>query len=203
MSEKPKYSFKCLENECPQRVCCTREPVTVTLGDIVRWSEQDYLSHVVPGVVIQMPESESDALILVTARRRLKKDPSRTACVFYHEESNACSIRYARPISCRTFPLQFAGEKFVLSNKECSGIGKGEVARDALKEARDTAEQEFKERSETEKTLPGLYTVLMSLMLRQSAEAMKDLSDEDRKRIDEIMSHRSASEKSQDAESGD
>jgi len=150
-----------------------------------------------------MPQSETDALILVTARRQLKKDASKTACVFYHEESNACSIRYARPISCRTFPLQFAGENFVLSNKECSGIGKGEVARDALKEARNTAELEFKERLETEKTLPGLYTVFMSLMLRQSAEAMKDLSDEDRKRIDEIMSRRSPGEEGQGAESGD
>lgn len=191
MSDKSKYSFKCQEQDCPQRVCCTRAHVNVTIGDISRWTEQDYLSHIIPGLVLVAPESEEDSIGIETQRRPLKKDPESTACMFYHEDSNACSIRYSRPISCRTYPLDYDGTKFRVIEKNCSGIGKGEVQKDSLREARETAEQELKERCETEKALPGLYAVLMNHMFRQSAEAMKGLSEEDRAKVDEIMSKRS------------
>lgn len=194
MSDKSKYIFKCQEQDCPQRVCCTRAHVNVTIGDISRWTEEDYLSHIAPGLVLVAPESEEDSIGIEAQRRPLKRDSEKTACIFYHEESNACSIRYSRPLSCRTFPLEYDGTKFRVVEKECSGIGKGEVQKDSLREVRETAEQEFRERSETDKALPGLYAVLMNHMLRQSAEAMKDLSEEDRKRLDEIMAKRSTKE---------
>lgn len=188
MSEKTKYSFKCLEQDCPQRVCCTRAHVNVTIGDISRWTEDDHLAHIIPGLTLVAPESEEDSISIETRRSPLKADPEKTACVFYTEDSNACYIRYSRPISCRTFPLEYDGTKFRAVDKACPGIGQGEVQKDSLREARETAEQEFKERSETDKAIPGLYAVLMNHMLRQSAETMKGLSEEDRKRIDEIMS---------------
>jgi Fe-S-cluster containining protein len=160
----------------------------VTIGDISRWTEQDYLSHIIPGLVLVAPESEEESIGIETQRRPLKKDSEKTACMFYQEDSNACSIRYSRPISCKTFPLDYDGTKFRVIEKSCPGIGKGEVQKDSLREARETAEQEFKERSETEKAIPGLYAVLMNHMLRQSAEAMRNLSEEERAKLDEIMS---------------
>ena len=62
------------------------------------------------------------------------------------------------------------------------------MSKEALQEARELAEQEFKERTETTAALPAIYSVMMNQILRQSAEAMHNLSDEDRKKMDEILS---------------
>ncbi|MEM2142400.1 MAG: YkgJ family cysteine cluster protein [Candidatus Thorarchaeota archaeon] len=179
-----KYSFRCSEQECSNRVCCTREHVNVTISDLSRWTTQGYLENIIYGLTLVT----DDTVSIETMRKPLSKDPQKTVCIFYVEDSNACSIRYSRPISCRTFPLNYNGEKFYVSDKACPGIGKGEVTREALKELRDLAEQEYRERTETASSLPPIYTVVMAHVLRRSAEAMRSLSEEDRKKVEEILS---------------
>ncbi len=186
--EKKKYSFKCLEKECDNRVCCTRPIINVTIEDISRWTTQNVLPHILHAITLHIPENEQDHIRLEMAKRPLNKNPETSACILYNEENNACTIRYSRPISCRTFPLSYTGTKFVLSDKTCPGIGKGEVTKEALKEARDLAEQEFRERISTLAALPGVYSVFTTHMLTQSMKAMEGLSEEDRRRIQEIMS---------------
>ncbi len=190
MSEKKKYSFKCLEQNCDNRVCCTRPHVYVTLGDLARWAAQGYIEQIFPGLVINIPRAKEEAFTIETRRRQFKRenDEEVDACVFFRDDANACSIRYSRPLSCRTFPLLFDGNKFVLSDKACPGLGKGEVTKEALKEARELAEQEYRERLETEAALPSVYGLIMGYMLKQSAEIVKNMSDEDRKKLEELMS---------------
>ena len=144
--------------------------------------------NILPGITIHMPESEKDTFYFETARKPLATDTEVTACIFYNEQANGCEIRYSRPISCQTFPLEFNGEKYVLISKDCPGVGIGDVSKEALQEARELAEQEFKERTVATAALPAIYSVMMNQMLRQSAEAMQNLSDEDRKKMDEILS---------------
>jgi len=144
--------------------------------------------NILPGITLHMPASEQDTFYFKTLRKPLQSDPEATACIFYNEEANGCEIRYGRPISCQTYPLSFNGEKFVLSSKDCPGVGQGEVSKEALQEARDLAEKEFNERRETTAALPALYSVFMNMMIKQSAEAMQNLSEEDRKKMDEILS---------------
>jgi len=145
-----------------------------------------------------MPENETQNMVIETLRKPLESDPEKTACAFYHEESNGCTIRFARPISCRTFPLEYNGEKYYLSSKNCPGVGEGEITKEALQEARDLALQEFKERMETFAALPGIYTMIFSQMIKQSSEAMQNLSEEDRKQLDEIMAKREETETEED-----
>ena len=143
--------------------------------------------NILPGITVHMPESEKDAFYFETVRKPLETESEVTACVFYNEQANGCEIRYSRPISCQTFPLEFNGEKYVLSSKGCPGVGKGEVSKEALQDARDLAEKEFNERTETTAALPAIYSLMMNQIMRQSAEAMQNLSDEDRKKMDEIL----------------
>jgi Fe-S-cluster containining protein len=195
MGEKSKFSFKCLEQKCDTKACHIRQRINVTIGDIARWTGQNYLSQILPGITLSMPSNENEPLALTTLRKPLESDPEQTACIFYHEESNGCTIRYARPISCRAFPLEYNGEKYYLIDKNCPGVGEGEVNKDALKEVRDLAEQEYREKIETLAALPGVYSIFMGMMIRQSAEAMKDLSEDDKKHIEDIMSKSSEDEK--------
>ncbi|MGY5852697.1 MAG: YkgJ family cysteine cluster protein [Candidatus Thorarchaeota archaeon] len=192
--EKSKYSFKCMEQNCSDRVCCTRPKVSVTISDLSRWTLQGYIPQIFPGIHLKVPNNEGDQLRLETMRKPLQKDPDSTSCIFFVEDANACSIRFSRPISCQTFPLEYDGEKFFVTDRACSGIGQGEITKEVLKEARDLAEQEFKERTETLSALPGIYSIVMAEIMRQSSEAMKDISEEDRKKIDEIMAQRKQDE---------
>ncbi|TFF95570.1 YkgJ family cysteine cluster protein [Candidatus Thorarchaeota archaeon] len=198
MSEKKKYSFKCAKQNCPDRVCCTRPHVNVTYGDLSRWTTQNYLNHILQGIALNLEEADKGGITLGTLRKPLSKDPEQTACIFFDEEANACRIRFSRPISCRTFPLEHDGEKFYVTNKNCAGIGKGEVTREALKEAKELAEKEYNERIETNTSLPAVYSVIMGQMLRKSAEAMQSMSEEDRQKLEEIMSKRDEQEESSD-----
>ncbi len=193
MPGKQKYSFRCLEQNCDNRVCCTRPHVNVTLGDLSRWAAQGYIEHIFPGLIINVPKAKEEAFTIETQRRTFKRtldgnEEEVDACIFFREDANACSIRYSRPISCRTFPLLYDGSKFIVSDKACPGIGKGEVTKESLREARELAEQEFRERLETEAALPSVYGLIMGYMLRQSAEIVSKMSKEDRERLEEIMS---------------
>ena len=185
--EKKKYSFKCYEQSCADRVCCTRDPVTVTFGDIARWTAQNYVQQIFPGITLKVPRAEGERFSLETVRKPLEEGSERTSCIFFVKESNACAIRYSRPISCQTFPLSYSGEKFYVSNSQCSGIGQGEISKEALKELRDLAENEYSEQLTTQGTLPGLYSIILSDMMRQSAEMMKDMKPEDREKLEELM----------------
>jgi len=200
MTEKSKYSFKCLEQKCNTIACHVRPQIDVTLGDLGRWATQGYLMNVLPGVTLNIPKSEHELMTLQMSRKPLKKDPEQTACIFFNEEANGCEIRYSRPLSCKSFPLEYNGEKFYLSNKNCPGVGQGEVSKEALQEARNDAEKMFKERGETYTALPAIYSIIMTQMIRQSTEAMQSLSEEDRKKMDEIMSRAPKSEEEKDSE---
>jgi Fe-S-cluster containining protein len=191
MSEKSKYNFKCLEQKCTTKACHIRPQVAVTLGDLGRWTAQGYLMHILSGVSLGMPESEEDKITLSMARKPLEGDPESTSCIFYNEKANGCEIRYSRPISCRTYPLEFNGEKFYLSSKDCPGVGQGEVNKDALQEARSLAEQEYRERTETDAALPAVYSIIMTELIRQSAEAMKKRSEDEKKEADNSVSQES------------
>ncbi len=143
--------------------------------------------NILPGFTLKLPKSEEDLISIEMLRKPLNTDSESTACIFYNEGANSCEIRYSRPISCRTYPLEYTGEKFILSSKDCPGVGQGEVNKETLQEARSLAEQEFNERIETISSLPVVYTIIMNQMLRQSAESMQNLSEEDRKKMDEIL----------------
>ncbi len=186
--EKKKYNFKCYEQTCADRVCCTRSPVLVTFGDISRWITQNFVQEIFPGLTLNIPKDEGEIFSIETLRNPLEEGSDKTACIFFVKESNACAIRYSRPISCQTFPLAYDGEKFYVTDNSCSGIGQGEVTKEALKDARDLADKEYRERSATLGALPGVYSIIITDMMRKSAEMMKDMKPEDREKLEELMS---------------
>ncbi len=188
MSEKSKYSFQCLEQQCDTKACHIRPNIRVTIGDLARWTTQGYLMNILPGIDLGVPQAEDEWFYLEAHRKPLKSDAETTACIFYNEEANGCEIRYSRPISCRTYPLAYDGEKFYVLTKDCPGVGKGEISKEALKDLRDLAEQDYRERMETDSALPAIYSVFMAQMVRQSAQAMSRMSEEDRKKMEELLS---------------
>ncbi|MFW9918704.1 MAG: YkgJ family cysteine cluster protein [Candidatus Thorarchaeota archaeon] len=188
MSEKAKYSFKCLEKECETQACHTREQIRITLGDLSRWTASGQLQHVIDRFVIFPDKEDQNHIAIAAFQKPLKENPEKRACIFYDEETKSCGIMYSKPISCRTYPLEYDGSRFYVSDKNCPGVGKGEISKESLKTARDLAEQEYNERIFTRHVLPGFYSVIMNTVAIQNQMAMSNLSEEDRAKLEELMS---------------
>ncbi len=187
MTEKAKYSFKCLGKECETQACHLREQITVTLGDISRWTAGGQLQHIIDKLIVFPDREENNLLAIAVLKKPLKENPEKSACFFYDEETKSCGILYSKPISCRTYPLAYNGSKYFVSDKNCPGVGKGEVTKEALKAAKELAEQEHTERLFTRHVLPGFYSVIMNTVAIQNQMAMSNLSEEDRAKLEELM----------------
>ena len=182
--ETKKYIHNC--TKCGQ--CCEKwEEIPIYLDDLQRWTKDGTITHVLP--FVQLREMPPAYVRLVIQKHSVEgEDPNPSGCPLYDYENKICNVYASMPLHCASYPLAYNGEKFYLTSKDCPGVGKGEVTKESLKESKDTAGQEYREKNETLATLPGVYTIFMGHIMRQSAEAMKDLSEEDKKRIEEIMS---------------
>ena len=192
MSAPPKFIFECLEENCPNCKCCNREPVMICFEDIKRWTMDQTLN-----VVFANLEYSLDAGYPMII---LKKAPNETLCAMFNKETNRCNIYYSKPISCSAYPLGFNGNAFFVIEKDCPGLGQGSMTKEALKEMRDRAKLDFDCRTQTSATLPLLNLLFMQFMQKQSQEALGSLSEEDKKKLEEILSkERTPKEKEKEA----
>jgi Fe-S-cluster containining protein len=184
MSVPPKFVFECLENQCPDRKCCNRSPVMIYFEDLRRWITDQTINIVYQNIELTVDPTMRYPMLV------LKKYPDETLCAMFNKETNNCNIYYSKPISCSAFPLGYNGNNYFVIEKECSGLGKGEMTKESLKEMRNRAKLEFECRTRTTASLPLLQMLIMQFFEKQSREAMASLSDEDRKKLEEILAKR-------------
>jgi len=171
---RPKFVFTC--QRCGR--CCEQEQgIAVYLSDIERWAKNGTIYQVFPGLSISM-DPESISIRLETEEGR---------CKMYNSESKECSIYEDRPLACRAYPLKHDGSGYLLRDKECPGIGKGEMSKEALLEIRGAAVDEHQDEARTAAVLPALQAILLKEMTKQSEEAYGKLSDEERAKLEEIL----------------
>ncbi|MHA1298869.1 MAG: YkgJ family cysteine cluster protein [Candidatus Helarchaeota archaeon] len=173
---KPKFVFEC--QEC--RKCCNlkkRKRFQIYYSDIDRWIKDQTLNRVFPHLEI----TDQEGALVISFR--LKEDGT---CPMLIE--NQCVIEYSKPINCSTVPLQYNGSNYIISFKECEGLGKGSMTKEGLKEIRDRAQRDYKSRVETLATLPILQFLFLQFFQKQSEEAMKKLSPKEREELKKILS---------------
>jgi Fe-S-cluster containining protein len=112
-------------------------------------------------------------------------------CPLYNAEQKQCLIYENRPLSCRTYPLEFDGNKFSVVDVDCPGIGEEGMTKEDLKEMRETAKTMFYELTRMRIALPVLNQIIsktfMMDLMKQQMEAMSKMSDEDKAKLDEIF----------------
>lgn len=110
-------------------------------------------------------------------------------CPFHDSENHLCQIHHALPTSCRAFPLGSNGSKYFIVDKECQGLGQGQMTVEKLSAIRDAARADFTARTETGQLLTTLYSLFMGRMAAQSAQVMGKMDAEKLKQLGELLGH--------------
>ncbi|MHA2288915.1 MAG: YkgJ family cysteine cluster protein [Promethearchaeota archaeon] len=201
---KAKFTFKCTRCD---KCCLARGPIPITFWDLELWARNGVVANFLPYMdIYSKPDGGTDLILKPLppppqeGEEETPRDPFGTVpieellevkCPLYNKENKECLVYDNRPLSCRTYPLEFDGKNFTVVDVECPGIGEEGMTKDDLKEMRDTAKQMFYELTRMRIALPVLsqlisQKVMMDLM-RQNMEAMSKMSEEDRSKLDEIL----------------
>ncbi|MFX1409995.1 MAG: YkgJ family cysteine cluster protein [Promethearchaeota archaeon] len=207
-TEKPKakFTFKCTQcDEC----CLARGPIPVTMWDLEMWARNGVIANFLPYLdIYNKPDGGIDLILKPLAPppkeegegEEVKKDPFgmvpieellNVKCPLYNKDEKKCLIYENRPLSCRTYPLEFDGKNFIVVDADCPGIGEEGMTKEDLKEMREVAKTMHYELTRMRIALPILNQVLtqkvMMDLMRQNMEAMSQMSEEDRAKLDEIF----------------
>ncbi|MFX0047701.1 MAG: YkgJ family cysteine cluster protein [Candidatus Hermodarchaeota archaeon] len=201
---KAKFTFKCTRSD---KCCLTRGPIPITFWDLELWARNGVVANFLPYMdIYNKPDGGIDLVLkpLPPPPKEGEEDKPKdlfgsvpiedlleVKCPLYNKDKKECLVYDNRPLSCRTYPLEFDGKNFTVVDVECPGIGEEGMSKDDLKEMRDTAKQMFYELTRMRIALPVLsqlisQKVMMDLM-RQNMEAMSKMSEEDRSKLDEIL----------------
>jgi len=149
-NEKRKFVFNCTKcGNC----CSTRGPVPLVMDDLVLWGKNNVVQNVLP--YIKFIKTKFGSLDLVLARTdkdpyaflNTKKDekpeePTDLSCPLFNKEKKECLIYINRPLSCRTYPLEYDGSRFVVVDAEnCPGIGNGDMTKEERTEFREMSKR--------------------------------------------------------------
>ncbi|MFW9902252.1 MAG: YkgJ family cysteine cluster protein, partial [Candidatus Thorarchaeota archaeon] len=112
-------------------------------------------------------------------------------CPLYNKDDKKCLVYENRPLSCRTYPLEYDGKNFIVVDADCPGIGEEGMTKEELTQMRETAKIMHYELTRMRIALPVLnqmisQKIMMDLM-RQNMEAMAKMSPEDKAKLDEIF----------------
>lgn len=113
----------------------------------------------------------------------------RRGCPFHDRENGLCQIYHALPTSCQAYPLGYNGSKYFIVDRECQGLGQGQMTVGSLTAIRDAARADFEARTETGQLLTTLHTLFMGRMAAHSARMMSGMDPEKLKQLGELLGH--------------
>jgi Fe-S-cluster containining protein len=201
---KTKFTFKCTRcDEC----CLARGPIPITFWDLELWAKNGVVANFMPYLdIYQKPDGGIDLVLKPLppppeeGEKDSQQDPFGAApieslldvkCPLYNKDDKKCLIYDNRPLSCRTYPLEYDGKNFIVVDADCPGIGESGMTKEDLVKMRETAKTMHYELTRMRIALPVLNQVVsnnfMRMLMKQQMEAMSKMSDEDRSKIDEIL----------------
>ncbi|MFW9898785.1 MAG: YkgJ family cysteine cluster protein [Candidatus Thorarchaeota archaeon] len=201
--QKAKFTFKCTRCD---KCCLARGPIPITMWDLELWAKNGVIANFLPYLdVYTKPDGLTDLILKPLAPP--KEDSEKTQpntfgetpieelleekCPLYNKDQKTCLVYKNRPLSCRTYPLEFDGKNFSVVDVDCPGIGEEGMMKEELKEMRETAKQMNYELTRMRIALPVLNQIIssnfMKVLMRQQVEAMSKMSDEDKAKLDEIF----------------
>jgi len=201
--QKAKFTFKCTRCD---KCCLARGPIPITLWDLELWAKNGVIANFLPYLDVYIkPDGLTDLILkpLAPSKEDSEKpsaDPFAETpieelleekCPLYNKEQKNCLVYDNRPLSCRTYPLEYDGKNFSVVDVDCPGIGEEGMTKEELKEMRETAKMMNYELTRMRIALPVLSQIIssnfMKQLMKQQMEAMSKMSDEDKAKLDEIF----------------
>ena len=203
--EKPtaKFTFKCTRCD---KCCISRGPIPITFWDLELWARNGVVANFLPYLdVYTKPDGGFDLILKPLAPLKEEGEKTQAAslagppieelleekCPLYNKEQKKCLIYDNRPLSCRTYPLEYDGKNFSVVDVECPGVGEEGMTKEELKEMRETAKIMNYELTRIRIALPVLNQIIsnnfMRVLMQQQMEALSKMSDEDKAKLDEIF----------------
>jgi len=184
--KKPqKFVFNCIKS-CGQ--CCERwEEIPVYIEDLQRWLTDGSLNAVLPFLQIKELSQFAVQMILKRPSKGDEEDSNPSGCPLYDHENKICNLYYSMPLHCSAYPLGFNGQKFFLVDKDCPGLGNGKMTKEWLTACKTRAQDHFNAQGSSAGLMSILYGLILGHIMKKSQEAMEQLSEEDRKKLDELL----------------
>jgi len=206
--EKKKYIFNCTKcGNC----CLNRGPIPLVMDDLIMWAKNNVVANMMP--YLQFLKTPYGTIDLVMSRTNKnpydflqkkegdeeeEEETKDISCPMYNKETKECLIYDNRPLSCRTYPLEFDGQKFlVVDTEDCEGIGNGETTNEERKEMRDLAKSMNVKLTEMRIAMPILAQAFQPFVLneimdaqKRYMEAMEKMSPEEREKVEQQMKER-------------
>lgn len=201
--QKARFTFKCTRCD---KCCLARGPIPITMWDLELWARNGVIANFMPYVdVYNKPDGGIDLILKPLPPQKEEKENIKTEpfsetliedlleekCPLYNKDQKKCLIYDNRPLSCRTFPLEYDGKNFSIVDVDCPGVREEGMTKEELKEMRETAKIMNYELTRMRIALPVLNQVIsnnfMRVLMQQQMEAMSKMSDEDKAKLDEIF----------------
>ncbi len=183
----PKFIYECVR--CGHS-CADRNHVELTVRDLRKWTEDQTIAAIFQHIRLAPlgrpfldPVLASDEGL----EQLRKGGVENKGCPLYDRENRLCNIYATMPLACRAFPLAYDGETFYVRDRECKGLGHGEMTVERLKAHRDAAREEHEARVETAMLMPVLQGLFTRFFVEESARVLDKVPDEDRRTIEEIL----------------
>ena len=205
--EKKKYIFNCTRcGNC----CLNRGPVPLVMDDLIMWAKNNVVANMMPYLqLIKTPYGTIDLVMSRTNKNPYdflqkkenedeKEESKDLSCPMYNKETKDCLIYDNRPLSCKTYPLEFDGQKYmVVDTEDCEGIGNGETSNEERKEMRELAKSMNIKLTEMRISMPILAQAFQPFVLneimdaqRKYMEAMEKMPPEEREKVEKQMKER-------------
>lgn len=200
---KAKFTFKCTRCD---KCCLARGPIPITLWDLELWAKNGVIANFLPYLdIYNKPDGGIDLILKPLPSQKKEEDKEKPEpfsekpiedlleekCPLYNKEQKKCLIYDNRPLSCRTYPLEFDGKNHSIVDVECPGVGEEGMSKEELKEMRDTAKMMNYELTRIRISLPVLNQIIsnnfMRVLMQQQMEALSKMSEEDKAKLDEIF----------------
>jgi len=201
---KTKFTFKCTRCD----TCCLgRGPIPITFWDLEMWARNGVVANFMPYLdIYQKPDGNIDLILkpLPPPKEEEGENPPQAPfdavsieellevkCPLYNKDDKKCLIYDNRPLSCRTYPLEFDGRNFIVVDADCPGIGEKNMSKEELIKMRETAKTMHYELTRMRIALPVLNQIIssnfMKMLMKQQMEAMSKMTEEDKAKLDEVF----------------
>jgi Fe-S-cluster containining protein len=185
--DPPRFIYECVR--CGHS-CADRNFVEVTLEDLRAWTEDQTLAYLFPHLRL-VPIGRPYLDIVLASDEGLRAfeegDAEHRGCPVYDAENKLCNIYHSMPLYCRSFPLASNGRGYFIKDRECQGLGQGEMTAERLRAHREAAVAEFESRRETGMLMPTLQGLFTRFFVETSARTLDAMSPEDRSRLEELL----------------